>query len=398
VKVLDQLGELYQKNLNEPELAIDAFEAAQAFDPEDRARAEKLGELYALDPKQYLDKAIKSQTQILRRNPYRVESYKLLRKLFTDAKKADPAWCLCQALVFLQRADAEETQFFEQYKQKGFVRAKARLTDEMWAKNVFHAEEDRYVGAVFAAVWQGVALLKSGEHKQFSLKRKEKRDLQTDQALFSKVFNYVTQVLNLQPPEVYFRPEQQGSMQLANTREKQQLIPSLIVGAELLQGRGDKELAFPIAAFLTKLRPEHYLRLTIPTNTELGIAFLAAIKLVQPQFPVPANQAATIEQYLAVLRTSVPPQWHEQLAIVVKKFIESKGEINLQKWSTAVDLTSHRAGFIIANDLTLSARFIQMEPATVGGLSAKDKIKELVLYSISEEYFELRQHLGLVIG
>ena len=52
---------------------------------------------------------------------------------------------------------------------------------------------------------------------------------------------------------------------------------------------------------------------------------------------------------------------------------------------------------LIANDLTLSARFIQMEPATVGGLSAKDKIKELVLYSISPEYFELRHLLGLTI-
>jgi hypothetical protein len=33
----------------------------------------------------------------------------------------------------------------------------------------------------------------------------------------------------------------------------------------------------------------------------------------------------------------------------------------------------------------------------VGGLSTKDKIKELVLYSISEEYFELREHLGITI-
>jgi hypothetical protein len=63
-----------------------------------------------------------------------------------------------------------------------------------------------------------------------------------------------------------------------------------------------------------------------------------------------------------------------------------------------VDLTAHRAGFVVSNDLALSARFIQLEPATVGGLSAKDKIKELVLYSISEEYFELREHLGITIG
>jgi golgin subfamily B member 1 len=247
-------------------------------------------------------------------------------------------------------------------------------------------------------VWQAVALLKSGEHKQFGLKRKDKRDLTTDQALFSKVFNYVTQVLNIQQPEVYFRPEQQGGMQLANTKEKGVLIPSLVVGAELLQGRGDKELAFPIARYLTMLRHEHYLRLTISTNTELGIAFLAAVKLVQPSFPVPPNQAPTVDQYLAAMRQTVRPEWHEQLALVVQRFIQTKGQIDLSKWSQAVDLTAHRAGFIIANDLALSARFIQMEPATVGGMSAKDKIKELVLYSISEEYFDLRQHLGMTIG
>jgi hypothetical protein len=208
------------------------------------------------------------------------------------------------------------------------------------------------------------------------------------------VFNYVTQVLNIVQPEVYFRPEQPGGMQLANTKEKGLLIPSLVVGAELLQGRSDKELAFPIARYLTMLRPEHYLRLTIQTNTELGIAFLSAIKLVQPNFPVPANQAGTVEQYVATVR----PEWHEQLAMVVQRFIQQKGSIDLSRWSTAVDLTAHRAGFLVANDLALSARFIQMEPATVGGMSAKDKIKELVLYSISEQYFELREHLGIAIG
>jgi len=82
---------------------------------------------------------------------------------------------------------------------------------------------------------------------------------------------------------------------------------------------------------------------------------------------------------------------------VVHQFIQKKGAIDLAKWSQAVDLTAHRAGFIIANDLALSARFIQMEPPSVGGLSTKDKIKELVLYSISEEYFELREHLGITI-
>jgi hypothetical protein len=98
------------------------------------------------------------------------------------------------------------------------------------------------------------------------------------------------------------------------------------------------------------------------------------------------------------MRSTVRPEWHEQLALVVQRFIATKGQADLAKWGTAVDLTSHRAGFVVANDLALAARYIQMEPAVVGGLTAKDKIKELVLYSISEEYFELREHLGLTIG
>ncbi len=392
------LGEIYRSRLKEYKSAIQAFEVATQLDPNNLGRHEILAELYVMGGPDYSHQAIGEHMTLIKKDPFRVESYKALRRIYMDTRAYDRAWCMCSALAFLQRADADEMQFYEQYKQKGFVRAKARLTDEMWAKNVFHPEEDGYVGAIFAAVWQAVALLKSGEHKQFGLKRKEKRDLATDQALFSKVFNYVTQVLNIMQPEVYFRPEQPGAMQLANTKEKGLLIPSLVVGAELLQGRSDKELAFPIARYLTLLRPEHYLRLTIQTNTELGVAFMAAIKLVQPNFPVPPNQAATVEQYLGAMRSTVRPEWHEQLVLVVQRFIQTKGAIDLQKWSQAVDLTAHRAGFIIANDLALSARFIQMEPATVGGLSAKDKIKELVLYSISNEYFELREHLGLTIG
>ena len=64
----------------------------------------------------------------------------------------------------------------------------------------------------------------------------------------------------------------------------------------------------------------------------------------------------------------------------------------------AVDATSHRIGFVICGDLEVAARMVSMEPVVVGGPQVKDKIKELVLYSISEDYFAVRSHLGLTIG
>ncbi len=392
------LGEIYRSRLREFTAAMSAFEVAAKLDPQNLQRHEILAELYVVAGPDHAQKAVAEHMFLIKQNAFRIESYKALRKLYMDLRQYDKAWCMCSALNYLQRADAEEVAFYEQYKQKGFVRAKQRLTDEMWAKNLYHPDEDRYIGAIFAAVWQAVALLKSGEHKQFGLKRKDKLDLATHQALFSKVFAYVAQVLNVMLPEVYLRPEQQGGMQIANCKEKGQLIPSLVVGAELLQGRSDKELAFPVARFLTLLRPEHYMKLTLPTNTELRVAFLAALKLVQPAFPIKTGDAAVVDQYAQVMRTTVQPAWLEQLALVVQRFIQSKGEVDLNKWSQAVDLTAHRVGFVICNDLALAARFIQMEPTTVGGLQPKDKVKELVMYAISEEYFELRQQIGITIG
>jgi hypothetical protein len=53
---------------------------------------------------------------------------------------------------------------------------------------------------------------------------------------------------------------------------------------------------------------------------------------------------------------------------------------------------------VVSGDLEVAARMVSMEPVMVGGPQVKDKIKELVLYSISEDYFGVRSHLGLTIG
>ena len=68
------------------------------------------------------------------------------------------------------------------------------------------------------------------------------------------------QVLGVPQPELYLRPESPGELDLANAREKAQLIPSFVVGASLLQGRPEKELAYVIGKKLTLMRPDHFVR------------------------------------------------------------------------------------------------------------------------------------------
>jgi hypothetical protein len=397
------LGEVYRSRIKDYRAAAQAFEVASGRDPENLQRKEILAELYVLAGGEYAEKAIDQHMSMLRADPFKIDSYKALHRIYMDSHQYDKAWCICNALTFLRKADAEEQQLYEQYKPKGFVRAKQRFTDEVW-KKLIHPEQDRYISAIFGAVWQGAALVNAAPfktyEKQFGLKRKDRRQIETDQLMFSKVFHYVSQVLNVMVPEVYLQEDQPGDIMLANIKDEKNgaLVPAFVVRQNLLQGRPEKEIAFAAAKYLTYMRPEHYLKMAIPRNAELKLVFLTALAMVEPKFPIKPEYVSTVQQYLPTLASKIQPQWRDQLVTVVRRFLQNASEVDLVKWGFAVEATTHRIGFVLSGDLAAAASMISMEPAVVGGPTAKDKVKELLLYSISEDYFTVRQHLGTQIG
>jgi tetratricopeptide (TPR) repeat protein len=398
VGLFDALGEIYRSRLKHYQSAIGAFEVAQQLDPINTDRGEKLAELYLVAGPEYADKAVEQHMRMLRIEPFKYDSYKALRRIYMEQHQYDKTWCLCNTLAFLKKADPDEVQFYEQYKPRGLVKAKNIMNNESWGK-VVHPDENRYISAIFAAVWQGVAAMKAYPHKELGIKRKDRRVLQGDQLMFSKLFYYVAQVLNVPLPEVFLLEDNKpADIQLANFIDKQELVPSFVVRPHLLQGKTEREIAFLSARRLTFMRPEYYLKLLLPTNTELKVAFLSAIVMVNPRFPVPPDSVPLVQQYLPEMQKRMTPGILEQLAVVVNRFVQAAPEVNLAKWGAAVDTASHRTGFILSGDLEVAARMVSAEPVTVGGPQVKDKIKELVLYSISEEYFAVRAQMGLTIG
>ncbi len=404
VGLFDGLGEIYRSRLKHYQSATQAFEIAQQMDPKNEMRAdgtdraEILAELYLVAGPDYTDKAVEQHMRMLRNEPFKYDSYKALRKIYMDTHQYDKTWCVCNTLAFLKKADPDELQFYEQYKPRGLVKAKNMMSPETWGKLV-HPDENRFISAIMAAAWQGVAAMKAFPHKDFGIKRKDRRQLQGDPLMFSKLFYYVAQVLNVPLPEVFLVEDNKAAdIQLANAIEKNELCPSFVVRPHLLQGKNEREVAFLSARRLTFMRPEYYLRMLLPTNTELKVVVLTAIVMLQPRFPVPPDTVQLVQQYLPEMQKRMPPHAMEQLGMVVQRFIQAAPEINLAKWGHAVDAVSHRAGFVVCGDLEVAARMVSAEPVTVGGPQVKDKIKELVLYSISEDFFAVRAQMGLTIA
>lgn len=390
-KILDQLANLYHKFLNEPEMAIDAYEAAQAFDPENKERSEVLAELYASDVTQYLEKAVKAQAQILRRNPYRVESYKLLRKLYTEAKRPDPAWCLCQALGVLNLAEPDEERFYRRHKADNAAPAQSALADDDWAK-IAHADLDPLLTRIFTLVQPVIMKTRTQPLEAQGYDPRYAIDLSLHPYPVSQTLYYVQGVLGFPAPLVFQNPNDPGGLGFVHAP-----TPAIVLGRVAFEAQvTTQQMAFIAGRHLTYFRPGYYVRHLVPTGTGLKAWLFAAIKMSVPQFPVSADLSGPVAESMAAMQQGLQATDKERLASVVSKLIQTGAALDLKKWVAAVDLTADRAGFILAHDLSLATEVMR---ATEEGASvaSKERIKEVVLFSVSEEYFGVRERLGVTI-
>ncbi len=391
VKTLDELGALYQRALGEPEMAIDAFEAAQAFDPEDRARGERLAELYASDVKQYLDKAVRAQTQMLRKNPYRVESYKLLRRLFTESKKADPAWCLCQALSVMNLAEPDEERFYRRHRADGAAPAQSALSEDDWT-TLAHPDLDPLVTKIFALVQPTIIRTRTPTLQSLGYETQFAIDTSAHPYPVSQTLYYAQGVLGLPAPLVFQNPNDPGGLGFLHAH-----TPAIVLGRAAFESAVTPQaMAFVAARHLTYFRPGFYVRHLVPTGTGLKAWLFAAIKLSVPQFPVAPDLQGQVSDAMAAMQPDFQGMQREKLASLVSKLLQTGGALDLKKWVAAIDLTVDRAGFVLAHDLAISTEVMR---ATEDGASVpvKERMKEIVLFSVSEEYFATREKLQIRI-
>lgn len=391
-----QLGLIYRDRLQETDSAIEAFRMAAVSKPGVELVHQILAELH--EAREGWDDAIAEQRVILTLDPLKVDPYRALYRLYLQRRSYDEAWCLAAAIAFMKKSDPEETRFFEDYKPQGMLAVKGRLTNELWIKHILHTEENPYVSKIFemiapAALQAKIAQLQA-QGKSPVLDRRWFQDPATSTITFSKTFGWVAQVLGLQPPELYVRNDQPGAI-VAVPR-----VPrASLAGQTVLSGFSPQELAFLCGKHLAVYRGEHYIRSLFQTPAELTIMLFAGIALAQPSTPMPPEMAAQISgtaQQLARYLQSEPVQV-EGLKMVVKRFIEDGAKVNVRRWNQAVELSAARAGFVTCGDLETARKILSAEPQLPGDPSAADKMKDLLLYSVSQDYFEIRRALGVQI-
>jgi tetratricopeptide (TPR) repeat protein len=396
--LLHNLGEIARSRLKNLELAAECFKLASEINPDNRIRHEILAELFVMMPGRWED-AVHEHQVLLRQDPKRVESYRALRRIYQDAGKADETWCLCAALSFLGKAEANEKQFFEQYRPKSPPAIRGAIGNESWYKNLYHHEENIYVSKIFEAVTPSVRQGMVTTTKAFGLRKKDLQDPATSQLALAKSLRDAAMGLNLPLPELYVVPEQPGGLTFAFTEP-----PASVAGADFLTGYSPMELRFVAAKHLSSYRREHYLQYLLHTTagqmqvslTQVLLMYLyAAVKLGVPDAAVPTNDA--VMQVAGHLQGKMGGQDREMLQAAARRFLEAPVK-NIKPWMIAADLTGDRAGLLLCGDLPTAAKMMTKIPSLVTDLTPTQRITELTVFAVSDAHFRIRKELGIALG
>ncbi len=386
------LGVIYRDRIKQPENAVDVFKIALAYQPDNATEHQILAELYSVIPGRTED-AIAEHQWLLRQDPYRIDSYQALYRLYFDARQYDKAWCLAATLNYLKRADAEQTQFYEQYRQKGPIRPTSRLDNERWLKDLAHPDQDLVTSKIFEVLTAAVLGIKGKADKDAGLSPKYQVDPNPNdskQPTLARTYGFVAQVLGVSTPRLFLRQDVAGGL----THLPVYPLASLC-GSSLLQGFQPLDLMFVCGRHLSDYRGEHFVRTLLPSNTELKAVLMAGLAIAGL---VPATDPQ-IQQVVQQLAPKLQAAQVDALRSLGKRFIEAGARTDVKQWLQCVELTACRAGFLISNDLETAARMITaLGPAGPVDLPPKDKVKEIVLFSVSEEYFRLRQALGIQLN
>ena len=385
----DKLGDLYRDKLEDLKEATEAYEEAQELAPDARARLEMLAEIYEADPKRFLPRAVDVHAQLLRKSPYRVESYQALRQLYTEVKKADQSWCVCQTLKVLNMADTDELAFYKKHRSPHPAAAEEFFGEDVWFNHLVHPSQDPLLTQIFAAIAPAVVADRAQPLSSYDVDA-DPRNPESDDAPMIQTLGYVASVAQLEAPPIHARPKDPGGLSVLVANP-----PAIGVGQGAMAGGPPQALAFVAARQLSYFRAGHIVRHIVPSGSGLRAWLLAAIKLGTPQFPVPPKMSGRVNEALSAIEAHVPAASKDRLRGLVQKLLAAAPELDMKKWIDAVDLTADRLGFVLANDLEMAIAVIKASAPEA--VAQKERLKELYLYSVSQAYLDLRQRVGIAI-
>ncbi|HEY5961240.1 MAG TPA: hypothetical protein VIV60_32005, partial [Polyangiaceae bacterium] len=387
------LVELYERDLGWLDYALNALESAAQLDPNNLERTKHIAELASRDPAHHLERALQAYMKIIHAEPQRlVETYRTMRRLHTETKNADAAWCLCQSLAVLGYADPDEERFYKRMRAETAAPAQAVFTEPDWLA-VTHSDTDPLLTSLFALIEPAVLASRTPELASLGYPLSQAIDLSQTPAPMTQTLFYAAGVMGIAAPPAFIIRDDPGGLSFLHAR-----TPGIGLGRVAMSDKVPPQAAAFIAArHLSYTRPGFYLRQLLSNATGLKAWLFAAIKLISPQFPIAPDMEGPVREAMSALDNALRGSARDELARLVSTLLSDGAALDLKKWVTAVDLSADRTGFVLAHDLETAAQIIKASDDSSSAIPRTDRLRLLALFAVSPEYLGMRDRLRIRI-
>lgn len=324
-------------------------------------------------------------------DPFAYEPYHALFELYREAGEVDRAFCVASTLCARDKASVEERRYYEFRRPTELPMAKQRLAEDVFRRHVTHPDEDLYVSACFGIIAPAVAAWRAVDLSS-TIERSERIDIRTDPSLLSRMCKYVQDVLHVVRPDLYLRPDDEGDFTWMNARRDGVVSPSLVVLRRLLQGRSEGYLAFMLARAMIQLYPPYFCIVALDRSHQ------AAKQVFRACHHALVDRAAEDVEALEAIAYEILGRMTVDAIEQLRGLLNKCGELDAKGWVKSTELTAYRAALAACGDMVTAGRALADEQPLLSACTQREKLAALLPYSVSEDYFAVRETLGLQIG
>ncbi len=387
VPILSEMIDLFRYRLTDRKRAIKACEQLHAIMPADLKVREDLARLY--ESEGLHDKAVAIHRSLIADSPFSVDSYHALRRIYDHQGRRDRTLCLAATLAFLDEANDDEMALLKQHRHALPIPPGRRVDEALYDRLLLFPMARGLVGRMFSFISDYARPLFVRDQRDFHLKTRDRLDIDRSRAKITSIFREGLGLLGLPQPEIYGKGVSIKGILAVNTSP-----PAILFSEETVRRSSIAELRFMVGRAVAFTRPESLLAATLSPK-QLRNLLDAMVETAFAGELVHADESVT--RLARGLDKQIPKAKRNLLRQLADAYRKQAGDVSIRDWLEGIEHTCNRSGFLLSGDIEAAVQVLKGARVVSPSGSNRSLIRELIFYSISDDYFELRKALGAAI-
>lgn len=395
-----RLAGIYAEGFKDHTQAVESCRRALSLDPGDLDSTELMAQLlYKAGDGRALDAHLASTLAVHRarldRDPFRIDSYRALIKVFDWQKASDPLFIVRSVLALVGAAQPAELHAIEEIRRVAPPFPARPLTPEEVEEVLAHPDERGALHRVLVAAEP--SLRKTFAPLERTVERPEKLTARNHPRLADLV-NRLRKALGNVNVAPFLVEGARDALRIEDTA-----TPSLYLGSEMLEELTESEAAFLIAREIAHVRLRHHFYLRFDP-AELGRVVAAVLAVVCHSFS-PPFPPAELEALQLGFHRALPKRQRRLLEPPALEL--SDRPVDPARWRGAMQQTEDRVALAVCGDLQAALRLVlrdeslnlqsRLERPEDFAQFAGPRLRQLLSFAISEEYLTLRERVGMAV-